>query len=44
MTHFAATHGIKPIIDDTFPLEDGNRAMERMKTSPQFGKYVLTVE
>ncbi|MCH8216102.1 MAG: zinc-binding dehydrogenase [Planctomycetes bacterium] len=44
MVDFVETHGIKPIIDDTFPLGDGNRAIEQMKTSPQFGKYVLTVE
>ena len=44
MLDFVETHGIKPIIDDTFPLADGNRAIEQMKTSPQFGKYVLTVE
>jgi len=35
-------HGIKPVIDATFPLAEGNRALEQMKTSPQFGKYVLT--
>ena len=44
MTRFAETHGIKPIIDDTFPLAVGNAAIEKMKTSPQFGKYVLAVE
>lgn len=34
-------HHLKPIVDATFPLAEGNRALERMETSPQFGKYVL---
>ena len=44
MLDFVETHGIKPVIDDAFPLAAGNAAIEQMKTSPQFGKYVLTVE
>jgi NADPH:quinone reductase-like Zn-dependent oxidoreductase len=35
-------YGIKPVIDTTFPLADGNRALAQMERSPQFGKYVLT--
>ena len=35
-------HKIEPVVDRAFPLEDGNAAFELMKTSPQFGKYVLT--
>lgn len=44
MVDFVETNGIKPIIDYTFPLGDGNRAIAQMKTSPQFGKYVVTIE
>ena len=44
MLDFTAKHGIKPIIDATFPLSDGAEAIESMKTSPQFGKLVLTMD
>ncbi|MEX2188985.1 MAG: zinc-binding dehydrogenase [Pirellulales bacterium] len=37
-------HRIAPIVDATFPLADGNRAIELMASSPQFGKYVLEME
>jgi zinc-binding alcohol dehydrogenase/oxidoreductase len=36
-------HKIKPIVDATFPLSEGNQAIEQMQKSPQFGKYVLEV-
>ncbi|UCG57806.1 MAG: zinc-binding dehydrogenase [Phycisphaerales bacterium] len=32
---------IKPVIDHVFPLSKGNEALQRMETSPQFGKLVL---
>jgi NADPH:quinone reductase-like Zn-dependent oxidoreductase len=41
MLTFTAKHNIKPIIEETFPLAEGNQALEQMHTSPQFGKYVL---
>lgn len=44
MLAFVEQHGIQPVIDATFPLADGNSAIEQMKTSPQFGKYVLAIE
>jgi zinc-binding alcohol dehydrogenase/oxidoreductase len=34
-------HKIRPIVDAIYPLADGNRAIEQMQSSPQFGKYVL---
>lgn len=43
MLAFVAQHGIAPIVDAVFPLADGNRAIETMKTSPQFGKLVLEI-
>ncbi len=43
MIEFVEKHEIKPIIDATFPLVDGNEALQKMKSSPQFGKYVLDI-
>jgi zinc-binding alcohol dehydrogenase/oxidoreductase len=37
-------HKLRPVVDAVFPLEDGNTAVSRMESSPQFGKYVLTNE
>lgn len=34
---------IRPVIDGVFPLAEGNEALGRMQSSPQFGKYVLSV-
>lgn len=44
MLGFCSTHRIAPIIDSTYPLEEGNTAIGLMKSSPQFGKYVLTIQ
>jgi len=44
MVKLVSDNNIHPIIDAIFPLSDGNTAIGRMKTSPQFGKYVLTME
>jgi zinc-binding alcohol dehydrogenase/oxidoreductase len=43
MIEFIEKHNITPVIDAIFPLADGNRALEQMRTSPQFGKYVLDI-
>lgn len=43
MLAFVEQHRITPVIDAEFPLADGNQAIERMATSPQFGKYVIVV-
>jgi len=34
---------INPVIDEVFALSDGNKALEKMKVSSQFGKLVLRV-
>lgn len=44
LLEFVGKHKIKPVIDAVFPLADGNRAVEQMKSSPQFGKYVLEID
>jgi zinc-binding alcohol dehydrogenase/oxidoreductase len=41
MLRFTAQHGIVPVVDEVFSLEEGNRAMEKMKNGNQFGKLVL---
>ncbi|MFT5467317.1 MAG: zinc-binding alcohol dehydrogenase/oxidoreductase [Verrucomicrobiales bacterium] len=43
MLSFVEKHKIEPVIDATFPLEDCNRALQQMESSPQFGKYVLQI-
>ncbi len=43
MLAFVEKHQIRPIVDCVFPLADGNQALNLMKSSPQFGKYVLAV-
>ena len=44
MLEFASRHGIKPVIDEVYPLARGAEAIERMKSSPQFGKLVLEMD
>ena len=41
MMSFVQQHQLKPIVDAVYPLEDVNKALERMKHSEQFGKIVL---
>jgi zinc-binding alcohol dehydrogenase/oxidoreductase len=36
-------HKIEPVVDEVFALSDGNKALEKMKVSSQFGKLVLRV-
>jgi D-arabinose 1-dehydrogenase-like Zn-dependent alcohol dehydrogenase len=43
MLDMANEHEIRPIIDEVFDLSDGNNAFEKMNTSSQFGKLVLSV-
>lgn len=43
MLAFVEKHRIEPMIDAVFPLAEANDALARMKDSPQFGKYVLSV-
>lgn len=44
MLKFVAEKSIVPIVDTVMPLEDGNQAIAQMKSAPQFGKYVLSIE
>jgi NADPH:quinone reductase-like Zn-dependent oxidoreductase len=44
MLALVAEKKIVPIVDQVFNLKDGNEAFALMKTSPQFGKYVLKVK
>lgn len=43
MVRFIATHEIQPIVDEIFPLESVEAALQRMESGSQFGKIVLTV-
>lgn len=43
MVQFNQVHKLKPVVDSTYPLEEGNDAIALMKTSPQFGKLVLSI-
>ena len=36
-------HKIRPVIDEVFALSEGNKALEKMNVSSQFGKLVLRV-
>jgi len=43
MVAFIGRHEIHPVVDITFPLDDAQRAIERMANGTQFGKIVLTM-
>jgi NADPH:quinone reductase-like Zn-dependent oxidoreductase len=43
MLNFVARRGLRPVIDQTFPLSEGARAMARMEEGKQFGKLVLKI-
>ncbi|MGH1357340.1 MAG: zinc-binding dehydrogenase [Burkholderiaceae bacterium] len=43
MVAFVSKHKIKPVVDATFSLSDGNAAIARMNQGEQFGKIVLTI-
>jgi len=44
MLKFVGQHQLSPVIDQTFPLSEGNAAISLMQSSPQFGKIVLSVQ
>lgn len=44
MLKFVEEKQIAPIVDEVMPLADGNEALKKMQSSPQFGKYVLTID
>ena len=41
MLEFISTHQLRPVIDSTCALQDGNQALDCMKNHQQFGKLVL---
>ncbi|MFP6737836.1 MAG: zinc-binding dehydrogenase [Planctomycetota bacterium] len=41
MLEFISTHQLHPVIDSTYALQDGNRALDCMKNHQQFGKLIL---
>jgi NADPH:quinone reductase-like Zn-dependent oxidoreductase len=43
MLNFVRRRGLKPAIDQVFPLSEGAKAMSRMEEGQQFGKIVLKV-
>jgi NADPH:quinone reductase-like Zn-dependent oxidoreductase len=43
MVDFVNEHKIVPVVDSVYDLENGNSAVEKMKTSLQFGKIVLKI-
>ena len=43
MLTFVRKRGVKPVIDQVFPLADGAKAFARLEEGQQFGKIVLTV-
>ncbi|MEO7176987.1 MAG: zinc-binding dehydrogenase [Saprospiraceae bacterium] len=44
MLSFVNQHKIKPVIDEVFPLKEGNAALQKMQEASQFGKIVLRIE
>ncbi|MBC8352885.1 MAG: zinc-binding dehydrogenase [Planctomycetes bacterium] len=44
MLKFVEEKQIVPVVDSVAQLAEGNNALNQMKSSPQFGKYVLTME
>jgi NADPH:quinone reductase-like Zn-dependent oxidoreductase len=43
MLNFVSKRGVKPVIDQVFPLAEGAKALARMEEGKQFGKIVLKV-
>ncbi|MFI5283684.1 MAG: zinc-binding dehydrogenase [Candidatus Dormibacterales bacterium] len=39
----AIDHGLRPVVDSVFPLEDVQAALARLDSAEQFGKVVLTI-
>ncbi|HET7579321.1 MAG TPA: zinc-binding dehydrogenase [Bacillales bacterium] len=44
MLQFIEEHGIKPVIDQVFPLTDAKQAFQRLEAGEQFGKIGLAIE
>ena len=44
MLQFVTEKELAPAVDSVRPLEEGNSAVESMRTSEQFGKFVLEIQ
>jgi NADPH:quinone reductase-like Zn-dependent oxidoreductase len=44
MISWAEQHSVQPVVDSVYPLDDINKAYERMDKGEQFGKIVLAME
>jgi NADPH:quinone reductase-like Zn-dependent oxidoreductase len=44
MVGFIHQHQIKPVVDEVFPIEFAQKALQKMEHKEQFGKIVLQVE
>ncbi len=42
LVHFLVTTGVRPLVDETYPLADAEQAYRRMADGDLFGKIVLT--
>jgi NADPH:quinone reductase-like Zn-dependent oxidoreductase len=43
MTAFVALHHVRPVVSETFTLEQAGEAFALMERGEQFGKIVVTV-
>ncbi|MEQ9410730.1 MAG: zinc-binding dehydrogenase [Fuerstiella sp.] len=43
MLKLVEQHQIRPVIDRVFPLSEADQAFQMMKSSPQFGNYLLSI-
>lgn len=43
LARFTETHGLRPVVDKTFPFEQAREAFEYLKSGSHFGKVVITL-
>lgn len=43
MLNFVSAHGLRPLVDEVFPLKDVKKAFEKLKEGTQMGKIVVDV-
>jgi D-arabinose 1-dehydrogenase-like Zn-dependent alcohol dehydrogenase len=41
---FFAVTGVKPVLDNSYPLRQAAKAQQRLEAGKQFGKIVLTMD
>lgn len=44
MLHFVAEHGLHPVVDDVYPIEDFKKAFQRLEYAEQTGKIALRID